>query len=54
MNENIIHFFKNKPVLLFVVLMKRVMPWCFSCFYAFNHEEGLLYFKSSADSIIQH
>jgi Uncharacterized protein conserved in bacteria len=22
-------------------------PYCFSCFYAFNAEEGLLYFKSS-------
>ena len=25
-------------------------PYCFNCFYAFNHEQGLLYFKSSPDS----
>lgn len=23
------------------------MPWCFSCFFEWNPEEGLLYFKSS-------
>ncbi|MBK8610718.1 MAG: pyridoxamine 5'-phosphate oxidase family protein [Chitinophagaceae bacterium] len=25
-------------------------PYCFSCFYAFNAEVGLLYFKSSSNS----
>ncbi len=25
-------------------------PYCFSCFYAVNADEGLLYFKSSADT----
>jgi len=25
-------------------------PYCFSCFYSFNAEEGLLYFKSSTDT----
>lgn len=25
-------------------------PYCFSCYYSFNAEEGLLYFKSSTDT----
>jgi uncharacterized protein YhbP (UPF0306 family) len=25
-------------------------PYCFSCFYAFNSDEGLLYFKSSEEA----
>jgi len=25
-------------------------PWCFSCFYAFDAEEGMIYFKSTAQS----
>lgn len=25
-------------------------PYCFNCFYAFNSEEGLLYFKSSSET----
>ncbi len=41
---------KNKNHVLYVVLMKYGKPYCFSCFYIFNAEHGLLYFKSSAKS----
>lgn len=26
------------------------MPWCFTCFFEWNSDEGLLYFKSSAEA----
>lgn len=49
----------NEPINLFVEKQKCASiccvdgagnPNCFSCFYAFNLREGLLYFKSSLDS----
>ncbi len=51
MNDNIIHFI-NKQTCASVccVKEKEKSPYCFSCFYAFNSEEGLLYFKSSHEA----
>lgn len=31
-------------------ISEKVMPYCFSCFYAYNKEEHLLYYKSSDDT----
>lgn len=50
MKENIIQFIQKQTCATVCCVDEKGMPWCFSCFYAFNHEEGLLYFKSSADS----
>lgn len=51
MNNNIIHFI-NKQTCASVCCVneKEKSPYCFSCFYAFKCEEGLLYFKSSKDA----
>jgi len=51
MNEHIIHFI-NKQTCASVCCVneKEKSPYCFSCFYAFNSEEGLLYFKSSQEA----
>lgn len=50
MNENIIQFLKEQTCSTICCLDEQQQPWCFSCFYAFNAEEGLLYYKSAADS----
>src|SRR5674476_795832 len=50
MNETIIRFLQRQTCATICCIDEQGKPWCFSCFYAFNREEGLLYFKSSADS----
>jgi uncharacterized protein YhbP (UPF0306 family) len=50
MNEAIIHFIKQQTCATICCVDEQGKPYCFSCYYAFNREEGLLYFKSSADS----
>ncbi len=50
MNETIIRFLQQQTCATICCVDEQGKPWCFSCFYAFNYEEGLLYFKSSADS----
>ncbi len=51
MNEHIIHFI-NKQTCASVCCVNELekSPYCFSCFYAFNSQEGLLYFKSSQEA----
>lgn len=50
MNETIIHFLQQQTCATLCCVDEQDKPYCFSCFYASNSEEGLLYFKSSADS----
>ena len=50
MNESIIRFIEKQKCAAVCCVDENGKPCCFSCFYAFNSEEGLLYFKSSADS----
>ena len=50
MNETIIRFIQKQTCASVCCVDENSKPYCFSCFYAFNAEEGLLFFKSSADS----
>lgn len=49
MNEHISQFIK-KQTCASICCVTKCNPYCFSSFYSFNEEEGLLYFKSSADT----
>lgn len=48
MNESIIHFINDQTCATICCVDAEGHPWCFSCYYAANAAEGLLYFKSSA------
>lgn len=50
MNENIINFLQQQTCATICCIDEQGKPYCFTCFYVFNEEEGLLYFKSSANS----
>lgn len=50
MNDNIIQFVKNQQCASICCTGPDGHPHCFSCFFAFNPDEGLLYFKTSAVS----
>ena len=50
MNEIIVRFLQQQTCATICCVDGREKPYCFSCFYAFNLEAGLLYFKSSIDS----
>jgi uncharacterized protein YhbP (UPF0306 family) len=50
MNKNIVHFLEQQTCATICCTDEFYKPYCFSCFYAYNFEEGLLYFKSSATS----
>mgnify|MGYP001613471760 CR=1 FL=1 len=50
MNDNIVQFIQKQTCATLCCVDEQGKPWCFSCFYSFNSEEGLLYFKSSADA----
>lgn len=50
MNEKIIRFLQQQTCATICFVDEQGKPYCFNCFYAFNHEHGLLYFKSPADS----
>jgi uncharacterized protein YhbP (UPF0306 family) len=47
MNDAIIQFIKKQTCATICCTDKDGDPYCFSCFYAFNREKGLLYYKSS-------
>ena len=49
-NEAIIQFLQEQTCAGICCVERSGKPYCFSCFYAFNSVEGLLYFKSSANS----
>lgn len=50
MNDTIIKFLEKQTCATICCVDEGGKPYCFSCFYAFNAEEGLIYFKSSAES----
>src|SRR6478736_1195493 len=50
MHENIIRFLQKQTCATICLVDELGNPYCFNCFYAFNSEDGLLYFKSSATS----
>jgi uncharacterized protein YhbP (UPF0306 family) len=50
MNETISHFLKHQTCATICLLEGNGNPYCFNCFYAFNSENGLLYFKSPPDA----
>jgi uncharacterized protein YhbP (UPF0306 family) len=50
MNETIIHFLQQQTCATICCIDEHGKPYCFNCFYAFNIESGMLYFKSSAAS----
>ena len=50
MNESIIHFLEEQSCANICCVDAAGKPYCFSCFYAFHAEEGLLCFKSSPDT----
>jgi len=50
MNENISNFLHQQTCASVCCTDEQGHPYCFSCYYAFNSADGLLYFKSSANS----
>ncbi|MBC7507747.1 MAG: pyridoxamine 5'-phosphate oxidase family protein [Ferruginibacter sp.] len=50
MNQTIIQFLQKQTGATVSCVDEKSRPYCFSCFYAFNFEEGLLYYKSSSDT----
>ena len=50
MNNTIVDFLQEQNCASICCIEESVKPYCFSCFYAFNAEAGLLYFKSSSNS----
>ncbi len=50
MNETIIHFLEQQNCASVCCIDEAGKPYCFSCFYAFSRIDGLIYFKSSANS----
>lgn len=50
MNKIIIQFLEEQNCASVCCVDDSGNPYCFSCFYAFNPEAGLLYFKSSENS----
>lgn len=47
MNESIIRFFEQQSCATVCCTNDQGLPWCFSCYYAFDAANSLLYFKSS-------
>ena len=53
--KTIIEFVENQKCLSLCCIKPNGLPYCFSCYFAFNYDEMLLYFKSSTDTNhIQH
>lgn len=48
MNEKIIKFINSQTCASVCCVDEQGNPYCFSCFYAFSSDEGLLYFKSTS------
>lgn len=51
MNENISAFLQEQTCATVSCIGEKGHPYCFTCFYVFNSEDGLIYFKSSSDSL---
>jgi len=50
MNEKIIQFAQKQKVTSLCCIDETGKPYCFNCFFSFDGEERLLYFKSSSQS----
>jgi len=50
MNETIVNFIQQQQIASICCVDEYNNPYCFTCFFAFNRRDGLLYFKSSASS----
>jgi uncharacterized protein len=50
MNTSIIQFIQKQKTATVSCVNEACEPYCFSCFYYFNPEKQLLYFKSSAST----
>ncbi|HEY0732981.1 MAG TPA: pyridoxamine 5'-phosphate oxidase family protein [Chitinophagaceae bacterium] len=50
MNERITEFIEDQTVATVACIDSEQKPYCFSCFYAFDKEKSLLYFKTSANT----
>lgn len=50
MTEQIGIFIQSQTAASVCCIDENGMPYCFSCFYAYNESDQLLYFKSSADT----
>ena len=50
MDKKIVEFLKNQNCATVCCTDKAGKPYCFSCFYAFDSNNGILYIKSSANS----
>ena len=50
MNENIAGFLEQQTCASVCCIYDEGRPYCFTCYYAFNTEAGIMYFKSSANS----
>jgi uncharacterized protein YhbP (UPF0306 family) len=48
MNESIIKFIEKQKCASICCVNEEGKPYCFSCFYVFSSQHGLLYFKSSS------
>ena len=51
MDKTIIEFLQNQNCATVCCTDETGKPYCFSCFYAFDSCKGILYFKSSANSL---
>ncbi len=50
MQKRIVQFILEQTCATICCVDEQGRPWCFSCFYAFNSSDGLIYFKSSPGS----
>ncbi len=50
MDERIVDFLEGQKVAMICCVDEESKPYCFSCFYAFDKEKALFYFKSSASA----
>jgi len=50
MNERIADFITHQKVATVCCVDEENNPYCFSCFYAFDAERGLIYFKSGSSA----
>lgn len=49
-NDNITSFLQHQTSATICCNDETGNPYCFSCYYVFNREKAVLYFKSSADA----
>ena len=50
MNDRIAIFLRKQTCVSICCINERGYPYCFTCFYVINSDNGLLYFKSSPEA----